>query len=510
MIAVVDGLGVPVLREGDRFIVEEAHTYEVRGVEAVAWDDRDLPPRGGGFFFDVGHRVGRIDLEWRTGTVAGRVQIESRPRAEKLSPELWLQLVEDLETWLPTVSTGLDGARDGGVGTAGVSAGWLAEALLPLAPLLLAAVDDVLANLRVRGTSRLEDRPLRTARTVSRESLTWLGRHPAAAAWLDGWRASEMPGRPPDIPLRRSLDTVDNDANRYLRWLLDRVSHTLFDAAARLYAVIGDEAAWCAARASRLRGVGERINRRVALSPIAQLVPQPPGGAALSVVFDDPRYARVHALGRRFLSPRFSLAEEENPASVRPSFDLYELWTFLGLARAVEGALPFKWRREGVSLLLDPLGTGGGARLVGESGEGALLLAFNTTFASYHSGQRGCWSLSGERRPDLVLAWRPVSGPGAWVVLDAKYRIGRNLVDAFASVHIYRDALRWDGYGGAAKGGVLLAPAQTPDTAPYFSEAMRAEHGMRAFEVRPGVSFHSVLEWALGAVGCPVEANPHA
>lgn len=508
MIEIIDAAGVPVLTEGDRFVVEEARAYEVRGADRVTWEDRVLPTRGDGFLLDVGHRVGQIELYWGRGTQSGRARIEARPRAEKLSPELWLQLLEELESWLPTVSTGIDGARDGGVGTVGVSAAWLAEALLPLAPLLLGAVDDVLANLRVRVVSRLEDRPLRTARAVSRESLSWLGRHPAAAAWLDGWRASELPGRPPDVPLRRSLDTVDNPANRYLRWLLDRVCSRLRAAAERLANVKGEESAWCGTRAAQLRGVAAHIERRIAHSPMVALQPEAPGGSALAVVFDDPRYARVHALGRRFLSPRFALAERENPASVRPSFDLYELWTFLALARALESRGGAMWRRVGMGRLLDPLGTGGGAALVGRSAAGTLTLGFNLTFASLaNAAGKARWSLTGERRPDLVLTWRPAVREGAWVVLDAKYRVGRNLFDAFESVHVYRDALWWDSLGGRPRAGVLLTPAATADTAVYFDGGFRDRHGLGAFEVRPGGALRAPIAWALGAVGFPLRGD---
>ncbi len=276
-------------------------------------------------------------------------------------------------------------------------------------------------------------------------------------------------------------------------------------AADRLHGVAGDEAPWCHARAARLRAVAVHIDDRVSSSPIAALPPRPPSAAALGVVVDDPRYARVHALARRFISPRFALAETENPASLRPSFDLYELWTFLSLAAELERSPlvgeGFRWRRVGVRRLLDPLGTGGGAALVGRSTAGTLSLSFNLTFSSLRARRGARFSLTGERRPDLVLAWRPDGGAGAWVVLDAKYRVGRNLADGFESVHIYRDALRWDGFGGAARAGVLLAPAATPGTAVYFTDAFRDEHGLGAFELRPGVGGGEVVSWALSLIG---------
>ncbi len=520
MIAFVDAAGLPVLSEGGRWALEEARRYEVRGARApfdrVRWDDQPLPALGGGaFLLDVGHRVGRIFLDWHSGDTTGRATIDIEPRAEKLPPELWLTLVEELEAWLPSVTVGLDGARHGGVGTEGVGAGWFAEALLPLVPLLVRATEALLANLRVRVATRLEDQPLRLARQVPRETLTWIGRHPDVAQWLDGWSAAELTGSPPAVPLRRTVDTLDHPANRYVHWLLRRVVARLAEAADRLDRIGGDEelVAWCKARAGRLRAASERLRTLVRRSPLHAVPPAPATEAALGVVLDDPRYARVHALARRFVSPRFSLTETDTPASVRPSYGVYELWCFLAVERALVGSPGdpdtggppgFVWSRTGTGRLLDPQGTGGGACLVGRSATGVLEVGFNRTFASYRArGDLPRWSLSGERRPDLVVSWIPHDRPGdaAWIVLDAKYRVGANLVDAFTSVHLYRDALRWNGLGGRARAGVLLTPSRTADTAAYFADTFRAEHGMGAFELRPDADHTALRDWIVGTLG---------
>jgi hypothetical protein len=58
----------------------------------------------------------------------------------------------------------------------------------------------------------------------------------------------------------------------------------------------------------------------------------------------------------------------------------------------------------------------------------------------FSNGQ--AWSLSRERRPDIVL----VVSEGVdsrFLILDAKYRSGRgNILDAMSSAHIYHDSLR--------------------------------------------------------------------
>ena len=508
MIALVDAAGLPVLPEGGRWSVEEARSYDIRGVSEVRREDHPpLPQLGSGAFrLDVGHNVGRIALDWRAGAASGRATLHVQPRAEKLPPELWLNLVEDLEAWLPSVTVGLDGARHGDVGSAGVSAGWLAEALLPIVPLLVHAIETLLADLRVRVATRLEDQPLRRARQVRRETLTWIGRHPDVAQWLDGWSAAELSGSPPSVPLRRTLDTLDHPANRYVHWLLRRVVARLSEAADRLERIHGDDelTGWCRARAVRLQAASERIHVLVRRSVLAQVPPEPATEAALGVVLDDPRYARVHALARRFVSPRFALSQSDTLASVRPSFGVYELWCLLAVERSLTHLPGFTWSHAGMTALLDPQGTGGSARVIGRSSAGTLEVGFNSTFASYTArGTHPRWSLSGERRPDFVASWTPHDSTEApsWIVLDAKYRVGVNLVDAFRSVHLYRDALRWEGFGGSARAGVLLTPSRTADTDVYFAESFRAEHAMGAFELRPGTALGPLADWIAGTLG---------
>ena len=76
---------------------------------------------------------------------------------------------------------------------------------------------------------------------------------------------------------------------------------------------------------------------------------------------------------------------------------------------------------------------------------------------------------------------------GRWIFLDAKYRVGRrNLEDAFQSVHIYRDSLRYDGYGGTCKAGCLLSPSTSPGSELWFSQEYRNDYLSGVWELKPG------------------------
>lgn len=176
-------------------------------------------------------------------------------------------------------------------------------------------------------------------------------------------------------------------------------------------------------------------------------------------VRNDPTYACVHRLARRFLAASLSLETvgERLPAPVRPSFDLYELWTFLALKQQLEAAYPSAQWRWSPSPAPDLYGGfGAKSRFTGViPGRGTLELTFNLTFsgwlATQHRPSATRWSISGERRPDLVLTWKGEHHSSGWVCFNAKYRVrSQAQADAFSSLHLYRDSLHWVPFGGRA------------------------------------------------------------
>lgn len=106
----------------------------------------------------------------------------------------------------------------------------------------------------------------------------------------------------------------------------------------------------------------------------------------------------------------------------------------------------------------------GGPSLRRAHAGGALLLGYDHT-SSAQAG-RSRHALTGGCRPDLIVAWRGGDGEGAWVVLDAKYRVHRgSITEAFASSRGYRDALLLKGHGGRPRARLLLVPEVGSDCA---------------------------------------------
>ena len=107
-------------------------------------------------------------------------------------------------------------------------------------------------------------------------------------------------------------------------------------------------------------------------------------------------------------------------------------------------------------------------------------MLFQATFPALKaSSKRSGWSLSRERRPDIVLV-HSFGDATRFLVLDAKWRSGReNVLDAMTSAHIYHDALRVRQVSPSSC--LLLLPGK--DTVSELeSEAFIHAHGVGAIK----------------------------
>ncbi len=507
-----DDCEIPI--ESDAVHVEEANRYRllVRPADAATrafLGAVELDRVGDVFPIPIDHWVGRTELRVESSDLRRILAVEVLPREEKLSEDLWLELLGDLETWLPGLTVGAEGGKKGEVGAAGTDRATpqlIVEALHPLFPALERAIRALLRAPREQLATVPDDISIRKIRRVEGRTLAWLGRHPEVGAWLDPWLESELQGEAPLVPVLRKEVGFDHPANEYVAWLVGRVQNTLRQTASRLedapkgQGVSADGELWCRSRAALLRDAAARLERIWKRGRLARVARRPLSEAALQVILDDPVYLRVHRLGRLFLDPRFMLSKEpsETAAAVRPSYTLYELWCFLEVARQLKQRLPeFDWRERNLGNLLTLTGSGTGASIRGEGASGRIVVDFNVSFSGYFARKGGArWSLSAERRPDIVVTWKPVEGDptpaspsseGAWISLDAKYRAGKsNLGQALESAHIYKDSLLYDGFGGRCRASVLLAPSRTADCEAWFSAEFFEEHREGVWQLRPG------------------------
>lgn len=505
-VQILTSLGEPVAPTGaddGLWVLEEARTYHVHSRSSALLSAKlDLLELrridANTFELPLGH--------WTTDSHPLRVVstdavvdaiVRVTPRSEKLDLETWVQLVAELDAWLPGISVGAAGGTAGGLGISGTeSPGFAAAALLPLAPALLVALRRVTVSPREQTIELVEDLPLRSIRRADASATAWLTRHPSSAAAVDAWASLQFADAEPELPHTRTEDVVDHPVNRYVAWALERARRTLVQLETRLLAMatrsgeMDDTKAWCHARARAAGGFAAELAHLRARSFLRRVPSAPPGEAALLALQDDPIYSRFHQLVRPFLNPRYRSDADDQRIPARPTFELYELWTFLALARAFARNLPgwvSTWSHRTSPDFSGGMGEGTSVELA--NADEKLSLHFNRTFRSFYARpDEGPYSISAERRPDIVVEYVGKSRAPAWVFADAKYRVSRAaLSDAFESVHIYRDALRWPARGGKCVAGYLLVPAMHDDAAVWFSDEFRAAHLCGCVAMRPGV-----------------------
>ena len=239
--------------------------------------------------------------------------------------------------------------------------------------------------------------------------------------------------------------TVDTPANRTLKSLLKRFRAIVGTLVAKTEALsLGgateDQEQRKDRRLALLGLMGTAADELLTSYPFSEIAKAETTAAGLTQIAADPLYSRAYRKGTEALRLAVEGSSLEDLLRVSPSWGVYETWCFIRVVQALETFI-------GSSLQLSrPSAAAADLSMDTILPDGRHLeLLFQATFASESpSGTRCAWSLSRERRPDIVL----VVTSGAerrYLILDAKYRSGRdNELDAMASVHIYHDALRID------------------------------------------------------------------
>lgn len=163
--------------------------------------------------------------------------------------------------------------------------------------------------------------------------------------------------------------------------------------------------------------------------------------AGLTQISAQPQYSRAYRLGCRALGRQLEGIDSPDQLHIPPSWGIYETWCFLRVvasASQITCSPPVEQTPQAVAA----------ERAVRfDISHGRWLeVLFQATFPSLKKPEKRMgWSLSGERRPDIVFVHHTPLRSNA-VVLDAKWRSGRtNVLQAMESAHIYHDALRVNG-----------------------------------------------------------------
>lgn len=255
-----------------------------------------------------------------------------------------------------------------------------------------------------------------------------------------------------------------------------------------------------------------RLERLRAL-PLFDGVTPSAGPVAPSLLYQMvPAYKRFYRCYRDFLAGLAEVVGTFLSLPLRKTYDLYELWCFLRLARAAASRSGHQdaWRK-----VFAEVSANGG--LVHQLE--ARALEFGAFRLIYQPLYREIWksdgptvgSFSRTMQPDIAVDLPTGADDKQIIVLDAKYRVERSLNDAVSSIHTYRDALV-ERIGGADsmknRPAVIAAFLLTPHilahdqrpwretSAPevFFRESYRESFRFGAISMRPGLSVEATRE----------------
>lgn len=257
-----------------------------------------------------------------------------------------------------------------------------------------------------------------------------------------------------------SAPTFDTPANRTLKALLKRfmAAVALLREAVQHVRLGGSQEEQLLRSGRRLRdldALDEQVHQLLLGPLFREVTIAETSAAGLTQIAALPNYSKSYRLGCRALATQISGSDAEDKLHIPPSWGIYETWCFLcviSCAAQITGSHPVEHQAHAATAER-------AVRFDLSDGE-VLEVLFQATFPSLKAaGGRLAWSLSRERRPDIVLVHHRRTGARA-MILDAKWRHGRDYVlDAMQSAHIYHDALRI----GAAKAVpcVILLPGSS-------------------------------------------------
>jgi hypothetical protein len=297
---------------------------------------------------------------------------------------------------------------------------------------------------------------------------------------------------PLSLPTERARSTFAVPANRFVAGFLAEIGRALPALAESLRARGPELPGVAAAGQALLAAIGRQIGvwrRSTWLGSVeGPLGPVEPSPRLLL----HPVYGALWRLYREWQRPLALVEAGGEALPLERTYQLYEYWTFLAVARALGCELGGLVSVEGPSVRLGL----SAARAFSLPVSPGVTLHFQRTF---DWGGSGLQSVTHQVRPDICL----VAGERV-LVLDSKYRVGHDgLREGLGDLHRYRDAIVGSDGARAVVGGYVLIPAaplQASDR--RVAEAgFRERWGIGAIVATPGESLaelEAVLRGWLG------------
>lgn len=437
---------------------------------------------------------GRTTLTVLTGSAPIEVHVEARPDGSKYGEDEYERMIERIVAYGSQLPWGLapaltDAREVGGARLGATHPVLIAHYLQPLLEQLeRLLLDPVLSQRRETLVQ-----PLRSAQVAS-GTLNWLASRPVRL------KQARVGDRRVAVPQHLRRETFDHPANRYVVALIRRLRAVLHDTADALgrYSRGAFVDPPEQHRARHLAELTQRASMRLGAALRHPVLCALPAGemteGVVQIFADHPAYARFAKLARRLLDPGLELSDRSGlAASVRRSWDLFEIYCLYRMLQELEHVLGDSWTFE----RKPPVG-----HVLSGPAEGVCWRArhFSGLRWEFYYQQvfgraaNGPFSITTQRRPDFCLALFDGRRLQRWILLDAKYRTARSSInEALASMHVYRDSLSWrsspSGDPRRADAGYLLVPDINEECGRY---------GRREFLDKWGIGLIAIDQPSLG------------
>lgn len=433
--------------------------------------------------------AGRTLVDARDGEQIVTTTLEISPHQKKLGANEFDMMLVELSERSQGLIWGLSpGAAQGS---------HLSSALAIVHPSVIASQLPLFEQLMARYvaappmiTRRVRDAfPLNFARRADLITLRWLGRRPSVLQALTGDSdvgAFTDARTPIDQP--SALLSTDHPITRYFAYLLRRLRARFKESVDVLRKARGRPfvdptiEAHAEMLATTIETAVRRLDVLLALPLFKQVPPEPIGETVLLALTDNPLYAAIYRAARTLLEPGLAYGPGGDlQSSLKHTYDLFELCVLYRIVDGLPGLLGPDWSA-GRAKALPYIGRE--ERLPDRAAWGfsgpdgwSLELRYQQWFsrARVPPDLRMFSSLSGVFIPDYILVLRQHGKPHSWIILDAKYRSGKQAIDqGLADIHRYRDALRVRGL--PASGAFIIVPALQQQDAPYATSEYIEHH----------------------------------
>lgn len=443
--------------------------YRVRNTaegDRLLIDDEFLQINGGDWVWSPGFYAGQVraELLGPGDRVRATYLLDVSPHPDKLGHDTFQAMLDQIWDFDPSLVLGTEPAASPVGHDSNISDPWLEYARLR-----------AYGDKFVRALSAISRQPLRELRAERAQlplpQVRRADRQTALAALgsaqlltvLDSGGSGAIPTNALphfDVPVAR--ETLDGAGNRCIAAIAHEVSRRAVRLRDELQSNMEKESesttrTALAARWPRRQQFLDRLVARLrhlqSISPLADVTRREISAAGLNAVAADPAYSNAYGSGWRILRRGVEGPPKAERMWMSPTWEIYERWCFVQLGKTIQDNVSgYNWsvsRKHKSKATAAFTGTKEGNRTI------ELLLQPKFPAGDQRSNAR-FQSISGTREPDIVLT-RTDREASNWYVLDAKYRTGRsNVLEAMASAHVYRDALRWNGQ--KPESAVLLVP----------------------------------------------------